>query len=47
VLTLYGVAWLSGPDRRFHFSGSVTGPLASARQIGKELAQSFLERLSP
>ena len=46
TLVLHGVAWLNGPDRRFHFSGSVSGPLESARQIGKELAQSFLERLA-
>jgi hydroxymethylbilane synthase len=46
AMTLHGVAWLTGPERRFHFSGSVTGPIESARQIGKELAQSFLERLA-
>jgi hydroxymethylbilane synthase len=47
TLTLHGVAWLNNAEQqRFHFSGSVTGPLASARQIGKDLAQSFLERLA-
>lgn len=46
TLTLHGVAWLNSEQRRFHFSGSVTGPIASARQIGCDLAQSFLERLS-
>jgi hydroxymethylbilane synthase len=46
TLTLHGVAWLnSAQQQRFHFSGSVTGPITSARQIGKDLAQSFLERL--
>jgi hydroxymethylbilane synthase len=47
TLTLYGVAWLNNAQQqRFHFSGSVTGPIASARQIGQDLAQSFLERLA-
>jgi hydroxymethylbilane synthase len=47
TLTLHGVAWLnSAQQQRFHFSGSVTGPITSARQIGKDLAQSFLERLA-
>ena len=46
TLTLHGVAWLEGPDRRFHLSGSVTGPMTRARKIGRELAQSFLERLA-
>lgn len=46
TLTLHGVAWLNDVrNQRFHFSGSVSGPLASARQIGQDLAQSFLERL--
>jgi hydroxymethylbilane synthase len=46
TLTLHGVAWLNDArQQRFHFSGSVTGPIASARQIGQDLAQSFLERL--
>jgi hydroxymethylbilane synthase len=48
TLTLHGVAWLNNAQQqRFHFSGSVTGPLASARKIGRDLAQSFLERLAP
>jgi hydroxymethylbilane synthase len=47
TLTLHGVAWLNNAQQqRFHFSGSVTGPISSARQIGKDLAQSFLERLA-
>jgi hydroxymethylbilane synthase len=47
TLTLYGVAWLNNTQQqRFHFSGSVSGPIASARQIGQDLAQSFLERLA-
>jgi hydroxymethylbilane synthase len=47
TLTLHGVAWLNdNRQQRFHFSGSVTGPIASAGQIGKDLAQSFLERLA-
>ncbi len=47
TLTLHGVAWLNNAEQqRFHFSGSVTGPIASAGQIGKDLAQSFLERLA-
>jgi hydroxymethylbilane synthase len=46
TMTLHGVAWLTGSDRRFHFSGSVTGPVTSAKRIGKDLAQSFLERLA-
>jgi hydroxymethylbilane synthase len=46
TLTLHGVAWLNNAQQqRFHFSGSVSGPIASARQIGQDLAQSFLERL--
>jgi len=46
-LTLHGVAWLNDArQQRFHFSGSVSGPIASARQIGQDLAQSFLERLA-
>lgn len=48
TLTLHGVAWLNDArGQRFHFSGSVSGPLASARQIGQDLAESFLERLEP
>jgi hydroxymethylbilane synthase len=48
TLTLHGVAWLNNAQQqRFHFSGSVSGPIASARQIGQDLAQSFLERLEP
>ena len=47
TLTLHGVAWLnSAKPQRFHFSGSVSGPINSARKIGKDLAQSFLERLA-
>lgn len=47
TLTLHGVAWLNNAQQqRFHFSGSVNGPISSARQIGKDLAQSFLERLA-
>jgi hydroxymethylbilane synthase len=47
TLTLHGVAWLnSAQQQRFHFSGSVSGPIASARKIGRDLAQSFLERLA-
>jgi hydroxymethylbilane synthase len=46
TLTLHGVAWLNNAQQqRFHFSGSVSGPIASARRIGQDLAQSFLERL--
>jgi hydroxymethylbilane synthase len=47
TLTLHGVAWLnSAKPQRFHFSGSVSGPITSARKIGRDLAQSFLERLA-
>jgi hydroxymethylbilane synthase len=46
MMTLHGVAWLTGKERRFHLSGSVTGPMPRARKIGQELAQSFLERLA-
>jgi len=45
LLTLEGVAFLNGKENRYHLSGSVTGPLTSARKIGQELAQSFLERV--
>ncbi len=42
TLTLHGVAWLnSAQQQRFHFSGSVTGPIASARQIGKDPRAKF------
>jgi hydroxymethylbilane synthase len=47
TLTLHGVAWLNSPKpQRFHFSGSVSGPITSPRKIGKDLAHSFLERLA-